>query len=123
MNHQVTVGVSVGIALAPDDAVDPDALLRNADMALYRAKAEGRNLYRFFEAEMDARLQARRNLEIDLRKAIAAGEFELLYQPIVNLRTHKISGFEALLLYHDLAKQGSLRSNQTILEKQWTART
>ncbi len=97
MSHQVAVGVSVGIALAPDDGLDPHALLRSADMALYRAKADGRNVYRFFEAEMDARMQARRSLEIDLRKAIAAGEFELLYQPIVDLQTHRISGFEALL--------------------------
>jgi diguanylate cyclase (GGDEF)-like protein len=96
-SHQVAVGVSVGIALAPDDGLDPNALLRSADMALYRAKADGRNLYRFFEAEMDARMQARRSLEIDLRKAIAAAEFELLYQPIIDLRTQKISGFEALL--------------------------
>jgi predicted signal transduction protein with EAL and GGDEF domain len=93
----VAVGVSVGIALAPDDGLDPNALLRSADMALYRAKADGRNVYRFFEAEMDARMQARRSLEIDLRKAIAEGEFELFYQPIIDLRTHKISGFEALL--------------------------
>jgi diguanylate cyclase (GGDEF)-like protein len=100
MSHQVTVGVSVGIALAPDDALDPNALLRSADMALYRAKADGRNLYRFFEAEMDARMQARRSLEIDLRKAIVEGEFELLYQPIIDLRTQKISGFEALLRWH-----------------------
>jgi diguanylate cyclase (GGDEF)-like protein len=104
MNHQVTVGVSVGIALAPNDAVDPDALLRNADMALYRAKAEGRNLYRFFEAEMDARVQARRGLEIDLRNAIVAGEFELLYQPTIDLRTRKISGFEALLRWRSPAR-------------------
>jgi predicted signal transduction protein with EAL and GGDEF domain len=97
MSHQVAVGVSVGIALAPDDGLDPHALLRSADMALYRAKADGRNVYRFFEAEMDARMQARRSLEIDLRKAIAAGEFELLYQPIVDLQTQRISGFEALL--------------------------
>ncbi len=97
MSHQVAVGVSVGIALSPDDGLDPNVLLRSADMALYRAKADGRNLYRFFEAEMDARMQARRSLEIDLRKAIAAGEFELLYQPIIDLQTQKISGFEALL--------------------------
>jgi diguanylate cyclase (GGDEF)-like protein len=97
MSHQVAVGVSVGIALAPDDGLDPHALLRSADMALYRAKADGRNLYRFFEAEMDARMQARRSLEIDLRKAIAAGEFELLYQPIIDLRAQKVAGFEALL--------------------------
>jgi diguanylate cyclase (GGDEF)-like protein/PAS domain S-box-containing protein len=107
MSHQVAVGVSVGIALAPDDGLDPHALLRSADMALYRAKADGRNVYRFFEAEMDARMQARRSLEIDLRKAIAAGEFELLYQPIVDLQTQRISGFEALLRWQSPTR-GSL---------------
>jgi diguanylate cyclase (GGDEF)-like protein len=103
-SHQVSVSVSVGIALAPDDALDPNTLLRSADMALYRAKADGRNLYRFFEAEMDARMQARRSLEIDLRKAIAAAEFELFYQPIVDLRTQKTSGFEALLRWPSPAR-------------------
>ena len=69
--HQVVVGASIGIAIAPTDGADPDQLLKNADMALYRAKADGRGTYRFFEPEMDARMQARRALEIDLRQALA----------------------------------------------------
>ena len=95
--HEFVVGASIGIALAPGDGDAPDALLRNADMALYRAKAEGRGTAHFFEAEMDRRIQARRMLELDLRKAFSNGEFELYYQPLVNLRTNAVSGFEALL--------------------------
>jgi diguanylate cyclase (GGDEF)-like protein len=98
--HQVVVGVSIGVALAPADAVDPDQLLKKADMALYRAKADGRGTYRFFEPEMDARMQARRALELDLRTAIVTGEFELHYQPMVNLQTERINGFEALIRWH-----------------------
>jgi diguanylate cyclase (GGDEF)-like protein len=98
--HQVTVEVSIGIALAPGDGLDPDQLLKNADMALYRAKSDGRGLYRFFEAEMDARIQARRRLEIDLRKAIANSEFELFYQPLVDMQTEHVTGFEALIRWH-----------------------
>jgi diguanylate cyclase (GGDEF)-like protein len=95
-NH-VVVGTSIGVALAPSDGTDPDQLLKNADMALYLAKADGRGTHRFFEPEMDARLQARRSLELDLRHAITHGEFELAYQPIVNLPGQEIIGFEALL--------------------------
>jgi predicted signal transduction protein with EAL and GGDEF domain len=95
--HQVVVGVSVGIAIAPADGNDRDQLLKNADMALYRAKVEGRSTYRFFEAEMDARAQARRVLELDLRAAIKTGEFELHYQPIVDVSTGQVIAFEALL--------------------------
>ena len=95
--HQVTVGLSIGIALAPGDGLDPDQLLKNADMALYRAKSDGHDLYRFFEPEMDARMQARRQLEIDLRKAIANSEFELFYQPLVDMKTEYVTGFEALI--------------------------
>src|SRR5262249_57050486 len=91
-SHQVVVGMSVGIAVAPDDGADPDQLLKNADMALYRAKADGRGVYRFFEPEMDARMQRRRELEMDLRQALINGEFELHYQPLVNLQTNDISG-------------------------------
>jgi diguanylate cyclase (GGDEF)-like protein len=98
--HQVVVGVSIGVTLAPADAADPDQLLKNADMALYRAKAGGRGTYRFFEPEMDARMQARRTLELDLRKAIVHGEFEVYYQPLVNLKTEQISGFEALIRWN-----------------------
>jgi diguanylate cyclase (GGDEF)-like protein len=95
--HQIVVGLSIGIAIAPDDGRDPHQLLKNADMALYRAKADGRGIYRFFEPEMDARMQMRRVLELDLRKALANGEFELFYQPLIDLRTERITGFEALL--------------------------
>ncbi len=98
--HQVTIGLSIGIALAPGDGLDPDQLLKNADMALYRAKSDGHGLYRFFEPEMDARMQARRRLEIDLRKAIANGEFELFYQPLVDMKTEYVTGFEALIRWH-----------------------
>jgi diguanylate cyclase (GGDEF)-like protein len=96
----VGIGASAGIAVAPADGADPDQLLKNADMALYLAKSDGRGTYRFFEAEMDNRLQARRSLEIDMRSAIANGEFELYYQPIVHLKMRKITGFEALLRWN-----------------------
>ncbi len=90
-------GTSIGIALVPADGEDPDHILKNADLALYRAKADGRGRYRFFMPEMDARMQARRILEIDLRNALVAGEFELFYQPLINLRTGSVTGFEALM--------------------------
>ena len=95
--HQMVVGASIGIAFAPADGDGPDDLMRNADMALYRAKNEGRGTYRFFEPEMDERMQARRETEIDLRRALQDGEFRLHYQPLVDLKTDRISGFEALL--------------------------
>ncbi|GJE57234.1 MULTISPECIES: putative bifunctional diguanylate cyclase/phosphodiesterase [Methylobacterium] len=95
--HSVTIGVSIGIALAPADGMAPDRLLKSADVALYKSKGDGRGVFRFFEAEMDDRLQARRLLEIDLRAAFAAEVFELYYQPIYDLSQDRISGFEALL--------------------------
>jgi diguanylate cyclase (GGDEF)-like protein len=98
--HQIMVGTSVGIAIAPADGTEPDQLMRNADTALYRCKADGGNTYRFFEPEMDARMQERRALELDLRKALANGEFVLNYQPLINLKTGKISSCEALIRWH-----------------------
>jgi diguanylate cyclase (GGDEF)-like protein len=95
--HQVVIGTSIGIAMGPTDGATPDELIRNADLALYRAKGEGRGTFSFFEPEMDGLMQARRAMETDLRKAQAAGEFELLYQPVVNLATDEISGLEALI--------------------------
>jgi diguanylate cyclase (GGDEF)-like protein/PAS domain S-box-containing protein len=98
--HQVIIGASIGISVAPDDGVDPDQLLKNADMALYRAKSDGRGTYRFFEAGMDARAQARRLLELDLRTALLRGEFEVYYQPIRDLKADRIVCFEALLRWN-----------------------
>ena len=95
--HQVVIGTSIGIAIAPDDGSDPDLLLKSADIALYQAKSDGRDRYRYFEPEMDALIQARRELELDLRRAIVDGEFELYFQPLVNLQKERISGFEALI--------------------------
>ncbi|RYE88677.1 MAG: EAL domain-containing protein [Hyphomicrobiales bacterium] len=109
--HAIVISVSVGIASTADLAAVvrqdmPDSLLKNADLALYRAKADGRGTYRFFEAEMDARLQARRRLELDLRTALANREFELAFQPLVDTRGGgaRVSGFEALLRWHHPAR-------------------
>jgi diguanylate cyclase (GGDEF)-like protein len=96
--HQIVVGASIGIAAVIDAAdPDPEQLLKAADLAMYRAKADGRGTFRFFEPEMDARAQARRLLELDLRTALAQSAFELHYQPLVDLRTQAVKGFEALL--------------------------
>ncbi len=95
--HHIVIGSCIGIAIAPADGSDPEALVKAADLALYRAKSEGRGTYRFFEQAMDARMQDRRALELDLRAAFAKNELELYYQPIVNLQTGRVSCFEALL--------------------------
>jgi diguanylate cyclase (GGDEF)-like protein len=95
--HQLVIGASIGIAVAPQDGVDADLLLKNADMALYRTKSEGRGAWRFFEQEMDVKAQARRSLEIDLRNAVANNAFKLFYQPIISLKSRRISTCEALL--------------------------
>jgi len=98
--HQILADISIGISLAPDDATEPDLLLKNADLALYGAKADGRGTHRFFEPEMDARMKTRRELDMDLRKALANAEFELYYQPLVNLQSNEITAFEALLRWN-----------------------
>ena len=95
--HWVVAGTSIGIAIAPSDGDASDKLLKNADLALYRAKSDGRGTFRFFEPAMDARVQERRQLELDLRGALARGEFELYYQPLVDARSEEVLGFEALL--------------------------
>jgi diguanylate cyclase (GGDEF)-like protein len=85
--HAVSIDTSIGIAVAPNDGNDPDELLKSSDMALYGAKADGRGTYRFFEPAMDARMKARRGLELALRRALANGEFELHYQPLLSCTT------------------------------------
>jgi diguanylate cyclase (GGDEF)-like protein/PAS domain S-box-containing protein len=99
-DHRIVIGASVGISVSPHDATDAHQLLRNADLALYRAKNEGRGTYRFFELGMDARMHARRQLELDLRNALADNGFEVHYQPVINLDTNSITAFEALLRWN-----------------------
>ena len=97
LGHHVTTDASIGIALAPLHGADLDQILKNADLAMYAAKAAGRRTWRFFEPDMDARVKARRMLEMDLRQAITDDAFELYYQPCVSLLDNKITGCEALL--------------------------
>ena len=99
-NREMHVGITLGIAVFPDDGKDADTLLKNADTALYRAKSEGRNLYRFFEPGMDATVQARRALEADLDTALPRQEFDLDFQPIMNIESREIVGAEALMRWH-----------------------
>ena len=98
--HLVSVGASVGISIAPHDGSNYGELLRSADLALYDVKKSGRSAFRFFTREMDVRALARRSLEVDLRKALALREFELHYQPQIDLETNSIIGFEALSRWH-----------------------
>lgn len=95
--HQAVVGASVGIAIAPGDGSDADRLLKNAGLALHRAKTDGKGTHRFFEADMDARVQSRRRLEVDLRQALSEGQLDVHYQPLVDLATGEVTGLEALL--------------------------
>ncbi|RXH00839.1 EAL domain-containing protein [Bradyrhizobium vignae] len=99
-DHRVTVGTSIGIAIAPRDGNDSDVILKSADLALYSAKSGGRGAYRFFEPEFDELMHARRNLERDMRDALVGRQFELHYQPFVSAATGETCGFEALLRWH-----------------------
>src|SRR5262249_23642100 len=94
--NPISIGTSIGITLAPRDGADADKLLKNADLALYRSKSAGRRGYAFFKAEMDDQLQSRRSLEVDLRRAVAEETLELVYQPVLCLKTGQVVGFEAL---------------------------
>ncbi len=98
--QDVVIGTCIGIVMAPTDAAATDALLRKADLALNRAKQDGPGTVCFFEAEMDARQQARRAMETDLRAGLAKKEFELLYQPLFDLRENRVCGFEALIRWN-----------------------
>ena len=97
---EVVIGASIGIVMAPIDGASTDALLRKADLALDRVKQDGRGTVCFFEPEMDARQQARRAMETDLRAGLANREFELLYQPLYDLQENRVCGFEALLRWN-----------------------
>lgn len=99
--HHLEIGASIGIAVAPEDGTDPDQLLRNAGIALDRALADGGGTYRYFEPAMQAKMQRRRWLDAGLRRALENEEFELHYQPILNLGSGLVTGFEALLRWRD----------------------
>jgi diguanylate cyclase (GGDEF)-like protein len=96
-DSQAFVATSIGIAISSADASSPDELLKCADMALYGAKADGRGTCRFFEQAMNARVKARRRLEVDLRAAIAEKQFEMFYQPIISVGSNEVIAFEALI--------------------------
>ena len=95
--NRLAIGTSIGIAVSPEDGTNPEQLLKNSDLALYGAKADGRGAYRFFEAAMNTAMKARREMEADLREALGAGQLALHYQPIFNLETDRVCGCEALL--------------------------
>jgi diguanylate cyclase (GGDEF)-like protein/PAS domain S-box-containing protein len=100
-DHEVFVGASIGIAIYPDDGTDFAALTKNADTAMYRAKDNGRGRYQFFNAEMNQANERRATLEKNLRRAVEYEEFELHYQPVVDIRDDRVVGFEALLRWSD----------------------
>ena len=102
--HRVVVGASIGIAVAALNSTRADTLLKNADIALYCAKADGRGTFRMFEATMDTQVQARRAIESDLREALGRGELELFYQPLCNVAANRVCGFEALLRWRHPAR-------------------
>ena len=100
--HQIAIGASVGIAIAPQDGETTDVLMKNADLALYRAKSEGRSTFHFFEKEMDAAIQKRRSIESGLRAALQLNELRVVFQPLVGLKENKVTCLEALLRWnHD----------------------
>ena len=111
--HQVLADVSIGITLAPTDGTESSQLLKNADMAMYAAKCDGRGTFRYFEPGMNARAKARRALELDLRNAIVNEEFELYYQPLINLERNEICSCEALLRWHH-PERGMITPNEFI---------
>ena len=98
--QQVNIGTSIGIALSPLDGITATDLLRNADTALYQAKKDGRGVFRFFEASMNERLRHRQALEQELRLAISGGQLQLHYQPLVDMRSRQVTGFEALVRWN-----------------------
>jgi len=111
--HQVLTSISIGVAMAPRDGEDTSELLKNADLALYRAKTDGRNEYRIFEAAMDTEARSRHALEVDLRHALDRSQFEIFYQTVFSVETGIISGAEALLRWRH-PERGMVRPDQFI---------
>jgi diguanylate cyclase (GGDEF)-like protein len=111
--HEVTVGASVGIAIASPGEINTENFLKSADLAMYSAKSEGRGTYRVFDPQMDAMVQSRRSLERDMRTGLAQGSFSLFYQPLVNLKTKKVTAFEALMRWQH-AERGSVPPSEFI---------
>jgi diguanylate cyclase (GGDEF)-like protein len=111
--HQIGIGASIGISILPGDGNGPDDLLKNADLALYRAKEDGRGTYKFFEPSMDLQAQTRRAFELELRVGLTRGEFEVHYQPLINIETGQISGFEALARWRS-PQRGMVPPNEFI---------
>jgi diguanylate cyclase (GGDEF)-like protein len=102
--HEIIIGASIGIAMAPSDGLDPEELLKKADMALYQAKNDARGIFRFFHPEMDTSRRSRHVMERDLNRALAEGQFELFYQPVINIESGLVTSCEALLRWHHPAK-------------------
>jgi diguanylate cyclase (GGDEF)-like protein len=102
--HRITIATSIGIAFAPQDGLEPNQLLRCADLALHRAKADGRSAYSLFHGDMDAQIQQRRLLELDLRQALAARQLAVYYQPLIDLHHSRSAGFEALIRWRHPAR-------------------
>ena len=111
--HEVFTATSIGITVYPTDDTNPDQLLKNADLALYQAKAEGRNTFQFYDSRMNQRAQARKNMERDLRQALERDELQLYYQPRVNIKTGEMVGAEALLRWQHPEK-GMVPPNEFI---------
>jgi len=99
--QEITIGLSIGIALAPGDGLDADEIFKRADLALYRAKGGGRSTFRFYELAMDEAVQTRQQLELDLKGALRRSEFELHYQAVLNVNREEITGFEALVRWNN----------------------
>jgi diguanylate cyclase (GGDEF)-like protein len=111
--NRIVIGISIGIALAPRDGEDASQLLKNADLALYRAKSDGRNGFRFFESEMDNEARLHRALEVDLRNALTQGEFEMYYQQVVDIASLRACGAEALVRWNH-PRRGLIRPDDFI---------
>ncbi len=111
--HEVTVGASIGIAIARPGEMSTESLLKSADLAMYSAKSEGRGTFRIFDPQMDAIVQTRRSIERDMRTSLAQGGFELYYQPLVNLQTKRVTAFEALMRWHH-KERGSVPPSEFI---------